>query len=274
MAKTVQVPKYVNGKKTDKFDTFYVDTLSDDFKNKSTGRWHTDYQMALKNVKLYNHRFTNGELDIISQVRSLYDKIKQPTEGDVRRAMLMLINEDYALKAGGESSSDRIYSSSLGIWIADPKTGEDKKVALIKKYSTTFSEVLITMEELDDLFEICLSPKEKKGVLEDNALSVMKLLKDRELGMKCNYSDGVKKLMPKQDAINMIKNYVNRGVTPEMFKSSYDKMMQARLDDLKDVYIENETNTVNSRHQEYTRRHIAGLERAYEFLQEHIGIAA
>lgn len=102
------------------------------------------------------------DIEIISQIRSFFSNLRQPSETDVRQAMLLIIDEDYALKSGGESMSDHIFSSSFKWLQADPKTGLDIEPILIKKYSKNFKDVLITLEEIEFLIENTLTEPEKE----------------------------------------------------------------------------------------------------------------
>jgi hypothetical protein len=92
-----------------------------------------------------------------AEMRSWFPKT-QPTETQVSRALLWASDQfhDYGIKAGGGAIADKQYSSHLKITIADSNTGLDRDVVLLKKYSQVFSEVLISIDEvqlLEDLLE-------------------------------------------------------------------------------------------------------------------------
>ena len=269
MSKQITIPKFdAFGKPTKEQATYYVDGFPADLKKQLGGRWNSDWELAKRNVNFYNHKYTNGESDTVSQLRSLYKDITQPSEGLVKRAMLLIINEDYALKAGGESASDAIYSSSLRICIADPKTFEDKDVVLIKKYSTKFSDVLITMPEIEALFEGSLSPKEKTGVLQDEAFSIVREFKVRELGGKSNFHDG-KRLMSLEFAEKMLALYKKRGVSLEMYNKAIDSKTaylerELNYEIIEDVAGKNKT----KEHYDRTLRHIEALKKVRAFITE------
>src|SRR5690606_14889254 len=116
------------------------------------------------------------DISVISQLRMWYGDLKQPTEAQVRRALILVIDEDYALKSGGESASDNIFSSSLKWMQANPKSGLDYEPVLIKKWSRNFKDVLITFEEIVELWNLTITSKEKKEQDEDNILGALGML--------------------------------------------------------------------------------------------------
>lgn len=252
--------------------TYYVDGFPADLKKKLGVRWKSEWELAKLNVRFYNHKYTEGDSDVLAQLRSLYDGIRQPNENQVRRAMILLINEDYGLKSGGESASDSIFSSSLAIWIADPQTGEDKRVTLVKKYSTKFEEVLITMEEIEQLFELCLTPKERVGVLENEAHSIAKELCRRELGFESNFSGGVKKVMPKEFAVKLLQNYKAKGVTFPMYNKSIDTAIEFIKPDLTTTIIEDQEGVNKTlKFQTNAQKRIDAYERVRAFIKAEVG---
>ena len=267
MSKQITLPKFDStGKPTNETALYYVDGFPSDLKKELGGRYNDNWELAKRKVNFYNHKYTNGEADTVAQLRDLYKDIKQPTKQHVREAMILIINEDYALKSGGESASDSMYSSSLCIWIADPKTFEDKKVVLIKKYSTKFEDILITMPEIEVLFEGSLTSQEKEGVLQGEAFSIVRELEVRELGGKSNFKDG-QSIMTVEFANIMLNNYKKRGVTTEMYNKAIVSMVgylqkQLNYEIVEDVVGKNKT----QEHYNSTLRHIQALGRVKEFI--------
>lgn len=142
-----------------------------------------EYFLATRHHAHFHPRHLSG-FDDLSWIAGFFEDIKQPTENHVQRAMVLTLTEGskedqfhwYSLKAGGGSVSDHIFSSSFSILIADPSTGEDKKVVLLKKYSTQFENVLITFNELAALFEACSSPAQRRERDTTHAKDVLALL--------------------------------------------------------------------------------------------------
>lgn len=247
---------------------YFVDGYPKELKEKLGCFYKSDFQLAKLKVKFYNHKYTQGDSSVVAQVRSFFDGIKQPTEALVRRAMVLVIDEDYALKSGGESASDRIYSSSLKIMIADPQTGFDKDVVLLKKYSTVFEEVLITPEEISDLFEACLTSTEKVGVLKDESFSILNELTRWKRGVKSTFTDG-DRVMPLEFAIKMVNKYKGRGITLEMYQNALKHRVEWVERDFETTIIEDDPNRNKTKEfHNNARATIKALNEAYEFIQE------
>jgi len=150
---------------------FYINSIP----KAPTGRNYTDYELAIMDTKVFNKRKIH-DIGVISQLRMWYDDLKQPTESQVRRAMILIIDEDYAIKSGGESASDRIYSSSLKWMQAHPISGLDYEPVLIKKWSTNFNDVLITFKEIEELWNLTITPEEKEEENEDSIIGCLGML--------------------------------------------------------------------------------------------------
>jgi len=272
MKKEVTIPRYDNsGKNTGDKQMYFVDGIPEKKKKELGVFWKTDYVLAQNNVCFYNHKHTQGDADIIAQLRSFYTGLEQPSENKVRRAMILIIDEDYALKAGGEGASDCIYSASLRICIADPTTGEDKDVVLVKKYSTKFENVLIQLKEVEDLFEACLSTSERTEVLKDEARSVAREIMVMKLGGKSNFTDG-KYVMPIDFAKKMIALYVKRGVTLPMFETAIDKMTAYCKEELTHEIVEDvEGVNKTDAYRERAQKRLNAFEQAREFIRNEMG---
>jgi hypothetical protein len=162
-----------------------------------------DYFLAHRKHHAFHPQHLHNGFDDISFIRGFFADLTQPTEDKVRRAMLLQITDNtgegpenkYALKAGGGSASDSIFSSSYSILIADPNTGFDKSVVLIKKYSTVFSEVLITAEEIQEMFELVATPKQARERDDQYAREVIRLLNTSMCSGKIRYSNKQEKVL-------------------------------------------------------------------------------
>jgi hypothetical protein len=150
---------------------FYINSLP----KAPSNRKYTDFDLAKMNAKVFNKKNIH-DINVISQLRMWFDDLKQPTEAQVRRAMILLIDEDYALKSGGESASDKIYSSSLKWMQAHPTSGLDYEPVIIKKWSTNFEDVLITFKEIEELWNLTITPKEKEETDIDNIIGCLGML--------------------------------------------------------------------------------------------------
>lgn len=129
-----------------------------------------EYYLATRKHFAFNPRHLHNGYDDLAWVKGFFSDIHQPGEDRVRNAMILQITDNcgdgscnrYSLKAGGGSQSDSIFSSSLSILIANPSTGNDQWVVLMKKYSTVFSDVLICFDEILALFDLCSNEQQKR----------------------------------------------------------------------------------------------------------------
>jgi hypothetical protein len=106
--------------------------------------------LSMRNLRL-NKSMTPYEA--IEFFLGWFEDIKQPSESQVRGALILCIREPhdteykYTLKAGGESASDSMFSASVSCLVMD-ENGEDKMVTFYTKYSHNFEDVLITPNEV------------------------------------------------------------------------------------------------------------------------------
>jgi hypothetical protein len=97
---------------------------------------------------------------------------------------------DYAIKAGGESASDSMFSSSLKVMIAHPKTGLDTDVVILKKYSKNIEDVYITEKEVRALFNLCKTPVEQKLINESTMMGCIDMLWRSYVGLNIDFVSG------------------------------------------------------------------------------------
>lgn len=143
---------------------YYVDGPDKELKEiiKKHKSFGPDWELANRKVFFFNRKhFTDGDT-LISQTRSWFDDKLQPTESQVRRAMIWSYDQfgDYQIKSGGESNSDSMFSSHFKVEIENPINGEDMSAVILKKYSTKFSDVLITIKEIEELFKLSATSKQ------------------------------------------------------------------------------------------------------------------
>jgi predicted kinase len=176
---------------------FYLNAVPADIKEKIK----TDYDKSKQDVSIFfKKNIYETPTDIIGQIRNWYDNLKQPTEKQVRNAMLLIIDEDYALKAGGESSSDHQYSSSLK-WIqSSPTTGEDVEPVIVKRHSSKFENVLIKLEDLEDLFDATYSDTELEEKRIDDLKGVIGMWRRCKTHNLIGTSDGDKPCTDEEQA--------------------------------------------------------------------------
>ncbi len=164
----------------------FINTLP---KNK-LGKNYNDFELANMKAKVFLKKNIYG-IDVLPQLRHWFSDLKQPSEKQVRNAMLLIIDEDYAIKCGGESNSDNMFSSSLKWMQAHPKTGLDTEPVIYKKWSTNFKDVLITFEEIEELWNSTITQQEKDEEAEDSVLAcIKKLHRNYRMNKHSNQSDG------------------------------------------------------------------------------------
>lgn len=149
---------------------YFIDQLPDPIAQ--TARLNPMYLYQEK-LNLFFRKNITDPLALEAQLRSWFKTLRQPTIAQVREAMLLVIDEDYTLKMGGGSLSDQLYSSSLKWPQVHPGTGEDYEPVLIKKFSTNFTDVLITLEEITALIRQTLTSEEKKQAQQQNIQAVL-----------------------------------------------------------------------------------------------------
>lgn len=101
-----------------------------------------------KKVNLFFRRNSQDPISLVSELRGWFGGIKQPTRQQVKSALVLTVDEDYSLKAGGGAISDNLFSSSLKWLQAHPVTGLDYEPVIIKKHSANFEDVLITFDDI------------------------------------------------------------------------------------------------------------------------------
>lgn len=126
---------------------YFLNDVPAELKNKP------EWFLASKKVNVFFPKHIDEFTYPAAEMRSWFDDKKQPSEAQVRRACIWSFDSygDYSIKSAGGSVSDNIWVSHLVITIADPKTGLDKNVVILKKYSTNFADVLITIAEVQAL---------------------------------------------------------------------------------------------------------------------------
>lgn len=143
-----------------------------------------DWFLAKRKHFAFFPKFLYEGYEDLDWINSFFHKLKQPTESQVRDALIFSIQDDcgdgpmnkYMLKAGGGSRSDSVFVSSFSIVTADPKTGLDTWRVIMKKYSTTFEDVLISYQELRDLFDQVATADQASARDRDSAKGYVALL--------------------------------------------------------------------------------------------------
>lgn len=143
-----------------------------------------EWEFAKRKVKIVNSKYFTEDTDVAAESRSWFDDKKQPTENQVKNAMIWSYDHygDYKIKAGGGSRSDNIFVSSFSTTIADPKTGLDKDVVIIKKYGQSIEDVLITIDEIQELQDKTESKSVKNYRKNERLGGILSLLIRHEQG--------------------------------------------------------------------------------------------
>ena len=179
---------------------YHVNGMGAELKKKlGTHKAGWEYKMAQEKTFFVNPKYLVPGDDVAATMRSWFDG-KQPTMQQVRNAMIWGYDQfgDYQIKAGGESASDNIYSSHLKITIAD-ENGNDKDVVFLKKYSTNFSDVLITIEEVEALQRATETQEMKDENRKDNLCGT--------LGFLTRYYGGYEKKLTQETVDKIIANF-------------------------------------------------------------------
>lgn len=219
--------------------------LNPDGRKRTIESCESDYFLCRNKFNFFNPKHLHNGFQDLEWVSGFFKDLKQPTENDVRRAMLLSISDysgdgsdhRYCLKAGGGSMSDSQYSSSLSILIANRKSGLDQWVVLIKKFSTVFSEVIITYQDIHALFEMIATAGQKETYNLDQAKGIVGLLYRAVHTGKMNYTTGRKRISEQeierlietvkgqqkathlQTAINRIEDNLKRELTYELIEN-------------------------------------------------------
>lgn len=192
-------------------------------------------------VFIYNHKNFQGNPDYLEYAVDILKNVKQPSESQVRNAMIYAIGypgekPDYMLKAGGESQSDHMYSSSLSVMIAHPKTGLDTDVLILKKYSKKFEDILITEEEVRALFKLCQTPAETELIRKDNIVGLMSLLWRSFQGFQINIGKNEK--IATKDEQNLMREHLFKIATNQEINAHIDFWIQRRTEELNIKLVE------------------------------------
>ena len=127
-----------------------------------------DMWLYTNRVNFFYRKNLTDPLSTLAELRMWFSTIRQPTQQQVRQAMILTIDEDYSIKAGGGAKSDQLYSSSLRWLQAHPVTGLDWEPVIIKKFSTRFEDVLITLADIEYLIKQTLTVEEtRRGLIDD-----------------------------------------------------------------------------------------------------------
>jgi hypothetical protein len=193
-------------------NTYHIDKLPvAEGKTKSSTRLKKDDYMLANEKTFIFFKKNIHDFEIANEMRDFFHRIKQPSESKVREAMIIIIDEDYAIKSGGDSKSDHIYSSSFKWMQASPTTGEDIEPVLLKKFSKNFEDVLITLEEIEFLILNSLTEKEKIQKAKNDVESMITFLARTIQRGKYNESFFTTKTKPytiefKERVLSKIKN--------------------------------------------------------------------
>jgi hypothetical protein len=230
--------KYKKGDKiTTEFGTYYVDGIDQELqdyidKHKSMG---LDYVLAEKKVNIVYSKYFNEDNEVTATLRSWFDDKKQPTEKGVRSAMIWSYDSymDYQIKAGGGSKSDSEFSSMMRIAIADAN-GNDKDVAILKKYSTDFKDVLITIKEIQALEEVLETKGAKDKKSKDKLFASIDFLYRADLIGSVNDING--KPVSKE-TLNKIFNNVVKEYSKNEINSAFERKINPIQMSLRDIYM-------------------------------------
>lgn len=201
----------------------------------------------LDTICIYFHKNLEAEY-ALNDALSFWDGIKQPTESEVRNGMIVLKDKDYAIKAGGGSGSDNMFESSFRIEIANPKTGEDMYVTVLKKYSKVFEKVLITRDEIEKLFEACMSPKQVEDKRKNNVYGICHILYRNETKRPVTvYGHGGKRLVKKQEIKDHLIFHLVRQATENEVVKEFELLQKALLRDSKIEFVQPEATIKNKK---------------------------
>lgn len=137
---------------------YFVNAVPAEFQNKP------EWFLAQHKVNVVFSKHFTEDVYPAAELRSWLDDKRQPSEAQVRRALIWSYDSygDYSIKSGGGAVADNIFISHLKITIADSRTGDDKDVVILKKYSGNFKDVLITIDEVQQLENATESDAVKK----------------------------------------------------------------------------------------------------------------
>jgi hypothetical protein len=225
-----------------------------------------DYFLAKRKHFHFHPQHLHDGFDDLAWLNGFFSDIDQPTENEVRRAMLMVKTidrgdgpmEKYSLKSGGGTCSDSIFCSSLSIVISHPETGEDTWRVLMKKYSTDFKDILITYKELCDLFEIASSKEHKSSRDKGYAKDVVGFLLGSCYSGKIVYSKKAPVPYTKQAALSLIENCLDQA-EEKHWNEAFDFFYEKLQNDMLCRYEEKPGRDVNQEHQISCLKRLAAL---------------
>jgi len=190
--------------------------------------------LANNNVNIVNSKYFTEELDVAAESRSWFKDKEQPTENQVRAALIWGYDQygDYQIKAGGGSASDSVYVSSFKSTIADP-SGNDKDVVILKKYSKNFKDVLITIAEIQALQDATETPQVRKVREKDNLRGTLSYLMRYEAGYEKVSAQGEKTI---QQVYRQLANQED-GATSEEINKYFQDVIKNAQEDIETKYI-------------------------------------
>jgi hypothetical protein len=154
---------------TTKHGSYFINGVPPEFENKP------EWFLCQHDVKVFFAKHLDETTYPAAEMRTWFPS-KQPTEAQVSNAMIWASDHyhDYSIKAGGGAIADKQFSSHLKITIADPRTSFDKDVVLLKKYSSKFDEVLVSIDEVQTLEDATEPPARKEANRKSLLLSMLR----------------------------------------------------------------------------------------------------
>lgn len=187
------------------------ETQEEYLKHKSSGVGYQEAALAKLKVNIVNARYFTEDNDVAAEARSWFNDKLQPTEAAVRRAMIWSYDThgDYQIKSGGDNNSESVFISNFKTTIADPNTGEDKDVVVIKKYSIDFKDVLITIDDIQQLQNKTENQQVKNVRRADFLQTAIALLLRHEQGLGV-FDAKLKSVPAQQEKINELYNRIKK----------------------------------------------------------------
>lgn len=260
---------YLNGEKP--LDEAYQKMFP---KGKGRAVDEVDYFLAKRKHFAFHPRHLHDGYESLSWVYSFFCDLEVPTEKKVRGAMILTLQDNtgegpenkYSIKAGGGSASDSTFVSSYSILVAHPTTGEDTWVVLMKKYSTVFSEVLISYEEIKALFDACASKEQKQERDAEYARDcVAYLLRGVQYG-KVPVNSKENRTCDRAYITNFLKTNFPKA-TSDQWEEAIQFFEKRISEDLDSRFEENQPGrNVNEEHQQRTREKLKSLARVRDYI--------
>lgn len=232
-----------------------------------------DYFLAKRKHFAFHPRHLHDGYETLSWVYSFFHGLAVPSEDQVRRAMILQLSDNtgegpenkYSIKAGGGSASDSIFVSSYSILVAHPKTGEDTWVVLMKKYSTRFSEVLISYEEIKNLFDLVATKAQKKERDAEYARDCVSLLLRGVNHGSVPSSKGNSKKCDQAFITAFLENNFNKA-SSEQWESALDFFNKRLHEELTHQFEEQPGRDVNFEHRTSVHKKIKSLARVRQYI--------